>query len=172
MSASLDHINTLHPKIREAALQAYNDAVRETPKGVHPIITDGYRTYAESDALYKLGRTVVNPDGKSTKKPMGDIVSNSKGGQSWHNFGLAIDFALQITNEETGKTTTIWDENHHSWKTVVDAFKAQGFNWGGDFAGSFKDYPHLEKKMGYTLSQLQAKYTIKDFIPHTNYVNI
>jgi peptidoglycan L-alanyl-D-glutamate endopeptidase CwlK len=40
----------------------------------------GVRTVAEQDALYAQGRT----------KP-GKIVTNAKGGQSAHNFGLAVD---------------------------------------------------------------------------------
>ncbi|SVE43245.1 uncharacterized protein METZ01_LOCUS496099, partial [marine metagenome] len=39
------------------------------------------RTYAEQDDLYEQGRT----------EP-GKIVTNARGGKSWHNFGLAIDF--------------------------------------------------------------------------------
>lgn len=155
MSASVDQINTLHPKLRAIALQAYNEAVQATPVGVHPIITQGYRTFEESDKLYQQGRTTP-----------GEIVSNAKAGQSWHNYALAIDFALIVNGK------TIWDQNNPHWMTVVDTFKRHGFTWGGDFAGSFKDYPHLEQKFGHTLSELLAKHNAGDFIDGTTYVNI
>lgn len=153
MSASIDQINTLHPKLRDIALQAYNEAVQATPAGVHPIITQGYRTFEESDKLYQQGRTTP-----------GEIVTNAKPGQSWHNYGLAIDFCLLINDNESWKV----DDN---WMEVVNIFKSHGFTWGGDWTG-FKDYPHLEMKFGYTISQMLAKYQACDFIEGTQYVNI
>jgi peptidoglycan L-alanyl-D-glutamate endopeptidase CwlK len=155
MSASTDQIATLHPKLRDIALQAYNEAVQATPVGVHPIITQGYRTFDESNKLYQQGRTTS-----------GEIVTNAKAGQSWHNYGLAVDFALVINGNAE------WNQNDPNWMTVVNIFKNHGFNWGGDFPGTFKDYPHLENKMGQTLAELYNKYTEKDFIPGTEYVNI
>jgi hypothetical protein len=44
--------------------------------------------------------------------------------------------------------------------------------WGGDFAGSFKDYPHLEMKFGMTTQQSLDKYNAGDFIAGTHYINI
>lgn len=154
MDSSIAQINTLHPKLRDIALQAYNAAVKATPAGVHPIITQGYRTFAESDKLYQQGRT--SP---------GEIVSNAKAGQSWHNYGLAVDFALVANGN------AIWDQHNPNWSTVVNAFKMHGFTWGGDWTG-FKDYPHLEMKFGHTLSELLAKHNAKNFLPGTEYVNI
>lgn len=86
---SIARLQELHPKIRDKALDAYNEAVRFTPVGVHPFITEAFRSFEKSDHLYALGRTIVNPDGKSKDKPMGNIVSNAKAGQSYHNYGLA-----------------------------------------------------------------------------------
>jgi hypothetical protein len=43
----------------------------------------GVRTFAEQDALYAQGRT-----------RKGLRVTNAKGGQSYHNYGLAADCAL------------------------------------------------------------------------------
>lgn len=166
MESSIKQLNTLHPKLREIAIQAYNEAIKATPLGVHPIISQGYRSFEESDKLYQLGRTIINPDGKSANKPMGDIVSNAKAGQSWHNYGLAVDFALLINGK------TYWDQTNPNWITVVNCFKKYGFTWGGDWKGNFKDYPHLEMKFGHTLAELQAKHNAKDFIPGTDYVNI
>lgn len=154
MSASIDQINTLHPKLRPIALQAYNEAVQATPAGVHPIITQGYRTFEESDKLYAQGRTTS-----------GEIVSNAKAGSSLHNYALAVDFALVIDGK------TVWDEKHPSWKIVVDTFKKHNFEWGGDWH-SIKDYPHLQLTFGHTWQQLLVKHNAKDFIPGTEYVNI
>jgi len=82
---SIAQLQLLHPICRDIAIDAYNEAVQATPKGVHPYIDQTYRTFAESDKLYAQGRT----------EP-GQIISNAKAGQSWHNYGLALDFHLQI----------------------------------------------------------------------------
>lgn len=154
---SIDLLNQLHPKLRAQALQAYNEAVQATPVGVHPVIDQTYRTFAESTALYAQGRTTP-----------GEIVTNAKAGQSWHNFALALDFHLIVDGKDS------WDVNDN-WMTVVHIFEKYGYNWGGDFAGNFKDYPHLENKLGQTLSGLNEKMDNGDTFVDDNgmtYVNI
>ena len=146
-------IESLHPKLVEDCTAAYNEAVKNTPAGVHPIITQGFRTFEESEHLYAQGRT----------QP-GQIVTNAKPGQSYHNYGLAIDFCLTVG----GKMIWVVDEN---WMKVVNIFKNHGWEWGGDWR-SFKDYPHLQKTFGYNWRALLDKYNSKDFIPGTQYVNL
>lgn len=151
---SLNRLNELHPAIKDDAIAAYLEAVQRTPVGVHPFITECYRSFKRSDELYAQGRT----------KP-GPIVSKVKGGGSLHNYRLAIDFCLQINGK------SVWDEKHPSWKIVVDCFKERGFEWGGDWK-TFKDYPHFEKRLGYTTKQLLAKHNAGDFLPGNTYVNV
>lgn len=154
MDDSLAQIQTLHPKLRDTALLAYNEAVKATPVGVHPVITQGLRTFAQSDALYQQGRTTP-----------GSIVTNAPAGASYHNYGLAVDFVLMINGKQS------WNVDAN-WMTVVNIFKNQGFTWGGDFAGSFKDYPHFEQKFGYNWRDLLALHNAGTFIPGTTYVQI
>ena len=161
---SLQRLQQLHPKIRNKAIDAYNEAVKITPVGVHPFITQTIRSFDESTHLYALGRTIVNPDGKSAKKPMGNIVSNSKAGQSYHNYALALDFVLLINGKES------WDIDAN-WMVVVNVFKKHGFTAGIDFK-TFKDAPHFEMTLGNNWRTLLAKYNAKDFIEGTNYLNL
>jgi len=165
---SLALLQQLHPKLRDTATACYNKAVRDTPVGVHPYIIQTLRSFAESDRLYQLGRTVVNPDGKSAAKPMGNIVTKAKAGTSWHNYGLALDFGLLVNgvNKFYGDSAQINDW----WMIVVNIFDAEGFNWGHNFPG-LQDDPHLECKMGQTINGLLAKHNAGDFIPGTTYVN-
>lgn len=151
---SIARLQLLHPAIRDKAIDAYIEAVRVTPAGVHPFITQTLRTFAESDALYAKGRT----------KP-GSIVTNAKAGQSYHNYGLALDFMMQIN----GKDSWVVD---HNWMVVVNVFKQYGFTWGGDFK-SILDQPHFEMRPnGINWRTLLNKYNAKDFIPGTQFVNI
>lgn len=153
---SLRVLNTLHPKIRYKAIAAWNEAQAAMPANVQIIAINGLRTFQESDTLFAQGRTAP-----------GSIVTNAKAGQSYHNYGLAFDFAM-LTN---GKDDTIVGPN---WMKVVDIMKRDGFAWGGDFKlqGGSPDYPHFEMHFGINWRQLLEKYNAKDFIPGTNYVNI
>lgn len=136
-TVSLDRLKLLHPAIREDAIAAYNEAVKATPVGVHPFITQTRRSFEEQAHLYAQGRTAP-----------GDIVTNARPGQTYHNYDLAIDFVLLIGGKMVWKV----DDN---WMTVVNIFKKHGFSWGGDWK-SLKDYPHLEKTFGNHWSELLA----------------
>jgi peptidoglycan L-alanyl-D-glutamate endopeptidase CwlK len=106
-------------------------------QGVKLRITSGLRTYAEQNELYAKGRT-----------SSGSVVTNAKGGQSNHNFGLAFD-VVPIVN---GKATYNYD-----WDRIGRIGKSVGLSWGGDWA-SFKDRPHFEYLFGKKTSELKALY--------------
>ncbi|WP_285291996.1 M15 family metallopeptidase [Bacillus sp. ISL-18] len=132
----------LNPVVKERSDQLIQQAAK---KGIEVVITDGFRSAADQDKLYQQGRTAG-----------GNIVTNAKGGESYHNFGLAIDFALKTPSGDV-----IWDREYDrnengvaDWAEVVQMAKALGFEWGGDWKG-FKDYPHLEMNFGLTIADLQ-----------------
>ncbi|KXZ20736.1 peptidase M15 [Bacillus nakamurai] len=121
----------LHPLVKQNAEILQTAAAK---KGITVVITEGFRSIEEQNELYRQGRS---------KK--GNIVTYAKGGESYHNYGLAIDFALQ---KKDG--SLLWDMtcdgNHNGtpdWLEVVTIAKKLGFQWGGDWRG-FKDYPHLQ----------------------------
>lgn len=134
-------VQELHPYV---AIKK-DELVAEADKlGIAVAITGGLRTHAEQDTLYEQGR--------STKGP---IVTYVRGGGSYHNYGLAIDFALR-----TPKGKIIWDleydgnrNGESDWMEVVDIAKRLGFSWGGDWK-DFKDYPHLQMDFGYSIDEL------------------
>lgn len=149
-------IETLDPRIRESAQTALDKANKNLTGRAKVTITCGLRTDKEQDELYALGRTKINPDGKSKDRPLGYKVTNAKGGQSIHNYGFALDFALLID----GKTYS-WDDKKDydgdkisDWMEVVKAFKDEGFEWGGDWS-KFIDKPHFQKSFGYSWRDLQ-----------------
>ncbi len=132
----------LHPVVEN-----YQDELIEQAKakGIDIIITDDFRTIEVQDSLYKRGRTTE-----------GNIVTNVKGGNSYHNYGLAIDFALKLNNGDV-----IWDLSYDGnnngeadWMEVVEIAKELGFEWGGDWK-SFKDYPHLQMDFGLSIWELK-----------------
>lgn len=125
----------VHPLVATKARQLIERAYRE---GINVIITQGLRTVEEQNELYAQGRT----------KP-GKIVTNAKGGYSYHNYGLAFDFA--VLNDD-GSVSWNVDEK---WKRVGAIGKSLGLEWGGDWK-YFKDYPHFQYTFGLSLADLRA----------------
>lgn len=126
-------IQTLHPKLRAIAAKFINKVEKDLNKRLR--ITDGYRTFEEQNALYAKGRT----------KP-GAIVTNAKGGQSYHNYGLAFDVYYTNDGKVDLKTTIKQD--------VANIGKGLGLEWGGNFS-SIVDKPHFQLTKGKT-SELLA----------------
>jgi len=158
-SKSSTRLIGLHPVVLAAATVLIE---RCYARGVPILITQGLRTIAEQNGLFAQGRTQaeLNAAGLSSVKAQPDKpkVTNAKGGTSYHNFGLAIDFALLLPD---GKQVS-WDlkrdgdgDKVADWTEVVQEAKALGFEWGGDFV-SIKDAPHFQITFGMTTSQLRA----------------
>lgn len=91
-------------------------------------VTQGLRSYQEQDALYAQGRTTP-----------GRIVTNARGGESWHNFGMAVDVAPSLNGVDQIFVPD-WNENHPVWMIVVSAGTLVGLVNGK----SWKDEPHFE----------------------------
>lgn len=161
-------IALLHPKRRDEVKTILELAEAKFPKNMAIRIVQGLRTFAEQDGLHRLGRTVKNPDGATAKKPLGNIVTNATGGQSLHNYGLAIDFAILHDKDNNGTFEELsWDvaldfdkDGVVDWQEVVSEFEKEGWEWGGKWR-TFKDLPHCQKTDGYTWQQLLAKVQAK-----------
>ena len=151
---SLTNLNTLHPKFRASAIEAWTEAQANMPSNVQIIVVQGLRTFEESDKLYQQGRTTPGP-----------IVTKAAAGQSYHNYGLAFDFAM-VTD---GKDDEVIGPN---WMKVVTIMKSHGMTWGGDFPEGFHDNPHFENRYGHNWRDLLALHNAGKFIPGTNYVAI
>ena len=109
-----------------------------------------YTTNAEQDKIYAQGRTLP-----------GKIVTYAKGGESYHNYGLAADIVLLKDKDGNGTfETASWETNVdfdgdgvNDWIEVVRIFKKYGWEAGIDW--KFRDPPHFQKTLGYTIAQLQ-----------------
>lgn len=136
----------MNPVVKAAALEMIELAYNE---GIYVQISAGYRSLEEQASLYGQGR-VYSYKGKNYSNLAKQIVTNAKPGQSYHNYGLAIDFFIV---SDDGRRA-IWTVNS-KWQRVAAIGKELGFIWGGDWS-SFKDYPHLEMTGGLSYKQLQA----------------
>lgn len=164
---TLQRIPLLHPKVREEAMEIYDEICSRLTGNTTVRFTHTLRTFAEQDALFAQGRTKA-----------GKIITRARGGQSYHNFGLAIDFCLLIDkNNDWIYEEASWDNVKDSdkdgvadWMEVVVVFKMYGWTWGGDFK-TFKDGPHFEKTFDYTTPQLRKLFIDKK-VDKNNYVLI
>jgi len=139
------NLATLDAKARPAFRRFIASAREEAAKrGCEYIAISGNRTYAEQDALYAKGRTATGPK-----------VTNAKGGESNHNFGIAMDFGVfragRYLDGGNPEDAALAAEVH---KAAAQHAKANGIEWGGDWK-AFKDFPHFEIHTG--LSNYQKR---------------
>jgi len=167
-AVSISRAAKLHPKVRLEVIDLITKAEEGLPANAKVRIVQGLRTRDEQNALYAQGRT--SP---------GHIVTNAKFGQSYHCFGLAIDFVVMYDKDNNGSFEAVsWDVNYDfdkdgvkDWQEVVRVFKAAGWTWGGDFK-SIVDSPHLEKTFGINWRTMLDMYNREVFIEGTEYINI
>lgn len=114
-------IASLLPEVQSYARALVHKAA---DAGVTIKIISGLRTYQEQDALYAQGRT----------KP-GDKVTNAKGGQSNHNFGIAFDIGVFEGNKYLSDSP--------KYKTVGILGVDLGLEWGGNWK-TITDQPHFQ----------------------------
>lgn len=135
-------IAKLHPQAKNKIRKFINDVYEQHQ--IFLVIVQDYRTYAQQDAIYAEGRT----------KP-GKIRTKAKGGQSNHNFALAVD-VLPVWEDGnlhiTGKGVD--EKNVSILKKIANIGKANGLAWGGDWK-SIYDPMHFELNTGLSMSQLR-----------------
>lgn len=111
-------------------------------KGIYLIITEGFRSVADQDALYAKGRTTS-----------GVIVTNAKGSSysSQHQWGIAFDIAINDNK-------LLYDDKTIKKVAKIAKSSKVGLAWGGDWQ-SFQDTPHFYLgKWGSTTYELKVKY--------------
>jgi len=137
-SRSERNIQTLNLKAQSAA-RLFLKAVLSA--GISARIISGTRTYAEQDHLYGIGRN-GNP---------GHVVTNARGGQSNHNFGIAWDIGV-FENGNYLPESPLYDQ---AAKTGLDALPQ--LEWGGDWH-SITDRPHFQLATGLSISEVRQRF--------------
>lgn len=157
---TLNRIQLLHPKIRKEVYDMYLFANNKLLiKGIRLRFAYTLRTNKEQDELYAQGRTKLFDN---LGKRLG-VVTNSKGGQSIHNYGLAFDIVILIDKDGDGNFESVsWDtkadydkDGMADWIEIANYFKSKGYEWGGDWK-SIVDAPHFQKTFGHTWRTLKA----------------
>lgn len=131
----MDKLHKLKPALKRAALQLME---KSKSAGISIAITQGHRTIAEQDRLFAKGRS----------KP-GKIVTNAKGGDSFHNYGAAFDFCIMKGNKPD------WNDLAQ-YKKVGQVGLSLGLEWGGSWK-KFRDYTHFQYTAGYSIQDFKRK---------------
>lgn len=142
LEASERYFDELHPLVLERAQWLLR--ISSSCLGFETRLTSGYRSDEEQTKLYEQGRTTP-----------GNIVTRARAGESYHNYGLAVDFV--IIHEGRADYDVEADRNGNGrsdWEEIGELGKALGFEWGGDWE-SFPDYPHLQMSFDYTIRELK-----------------
>lgn len=121
--SSRRRLDKVHPAL-STRIQSLLDTLNQ--HGLQVEVVQGLRTFAEQDALFAQGRT------KS-----GNIVTRARGGQSNHNYGLAVDL-VPFNNGQPN-----WNAPLGVWTTIGREAEKLGLEWGGDWK-KFVDKPHVQ----------------------------
>lgn len=155
---TLDRIELLHPALREEAKQIYAEICERLTGRATCRFAYTLRTFAEQDALYN-------------QKPK---VTKAKGGQSYHNYGLAVDIVLLLNDGKIASWDTVTDfdgDGLADWQEVVYVFGLFGWDWGGNWK-TFPDKPHFQKTFGLTISECLNRHNSGQVIGGTNYIKL
>ena len=136
-SRSLDD---LHPRVKALAEQFVSDCKKI---GWDVLIYSTYRDIEAQNAIYAQGRT--------TK---GVIVTNAKGGQSFHNYRVAFDWVPLFHGKP------LWSDKD-AYATCAKVGEALGLEWAGRWSGKLKETAHFQFTGGLSLADFQAGKTLK-----------
>lgn len=104
-------------------------------EGLNVFLFEGFRSQEKQDELFISGRG----------------VTTAKGGNSYHNYGLAADI---IFYDDKGHPS--WSQ-HHDWQKLGRLGKKRALEWGGDFK-RLKDLGHFEYHPGLSMRGVKEIY--------------
>ena len=133
----------------------------------------GFRTFEEQDELHAQGRTtagppcmhkgILRPIGSCSQHPLGLIVTNARGGDSFHCYGFAGDYVL---DGDAGKPGVQWSwdikadmdaDGRIDWVQMGSLAVACGLEWAGHWT-NFPEFPHVQYRWGHMIKDAKTLY--------------
>lgn len=105
-------------------------------EGIPIIVSAGLRTVEQQHNLWLIGR---NEQGQVINKK--DIVTKANGGQSWHNFGCAVD--CDPDDPTKAGFQIDWNADHPQWKRMEEVGVSLGLTSGANWK-RIVDAPHFQ----------------------------
>lgn len=129
-------LGLVHPELRRAVERGLRRCHAE---GLAVFPFEGLRRAERQSWLYALGRTIP-----------GKVVTNAQAGESFHHYGLAVDFAFDRI-PETPKVDWTWDGN---WELFGQIMMDEGLEWYGAPGSRFREAPHVQLSAGFRPREL------------------
>ena len=118
-----------------AKAQVMQNACKDA--GLPILIYSTLRDAEAQDAEYAKGRSLP-----------GKVVTNAKGGDSFHQYGVAFDFVPLVGG------VPAWNDLIR-YEACAAIGKKLDLEWGGDFK-SFPDRPHMQDTLGFSVAEYKA----------------
>ncbi len=118
-------IATLKPDFQKKAHDWFEACVQA---GLLPYVYEGLRSRERQNELYAQGRTAP-----------GKIVTNAQGGQSFHNYGYALDWVpLKRVDKAADMYEAMWDDeaSYDKGNAIAHGLGMRSLSW---------ETPHLEE---------------------------
>lgn len=122
---SSNSLSSLDPYVAGLARKFLDSA---KANGLDVRITYAFRSWDDQDELYAQGRTAP-----------GSVITNARGGESYHNWGLAFDAAPYVNG--------VISNDINLYKKMGKLGEDVGLEWGGSFK-DITDYPHFQYTFG------------------------
>lgn len=137
-------LEDLLPVVQEKACRLIEECDK---RGIELLVHATYRDNEYQDMLYAKGRATP-----------GQIVTNAKGGETFHNYRCAFDI-VPIDGREC-----VWDNktlgNRILWETIGEIGEGCGLEWGGRWK-SIVDMCHFHYSGGLSVDDLKEGKEIK-----------
>ena len=127
------NLDWLYPPFRDRLLEVIAQC---SSRGADYVAQQGLRSWQEQDQLYRIGREFP-----------GNKVTNAKGGQSQHQFGLAVDF-VRDSDTKTPGLQPDWSDS--AYDILIEELGKAGLHSGV----GYRDRPHAGWPDYYKLPEL------------------
>lgn len=139
------HLEDLVPVVRSMAV-SFIALAENTIEGLKIIVTCTRRDAERQDALFAIGRRNIAGE---------KIVTNCKGGESYHEFGVAFDifpmlFGKPVMMQQDGDQVS-----DPIWQTLGEIGESCGLEWAGRWK-HFPEGPHFQFTGGLNLAELKS----------------
>jgi hypothetical protein len=129
-TASQERLKLVCPDFADIVNTLYAQCAAEN---IFLTVAQGLRTWKDQDGLWLKGR---DAEGNVINKAQ--VVTNARGGESWHNFGLAVD-----CYPENVAGMIDWNPAHPQWKRMEVIGVSLGLTSGANWI-RLVDAPHFQ----------------------------
>ena len=136
----------LKPEVRDIAISFITRCELEIP-GLKMVVSCTLRPKEVQDALYLIGRRGIQGE---------RIVTNCKGGDSFHQYGVAFDVFPLLGGKPILQTAEGDEVSDPLWQKIGKIGEECGLEWAGRWTHN-REAPHFQQTGGKTLAQLKEE---------------